>query len=219
MAVNGLIAAKIIPVYKHVRKLDELSERHDLSIGDVMSMGAVSIIEAALLVDVESEHVHSMHGSETTRHLGKLLTASRLVPAINSKGMHVYGTANGSDERIVDPVVLVESEDDLSEYGSSDADVELDAVVRDIRQRLLQGLSDRQIYALSRRFGIAGTAEGTFDEIGSDLGVTRERVRQIHDSALIKTRTAHGIVRPYVRDNNFGGVIPEEFYETWLPEA
>ncbi|MCU0114876.1 sigma-70 family RNA polymerase sigma factor [Curtobacterium poinsettiae] len=53
---------------------------------------------------------------------------------------------------------------------------------------LLSRLSSREAYVLSRRFGISGSAVQTLDRIGEDLGVTRERIRQIEAKALKRLR-------------------------------
>lgn len=57
---------------------------------------------------------------------------------------------------------------------------------RDVRQ-LLAGLEERERYVLERRFGIRGEA-ATRDEIGQEIGVTREAVRQAERKALGKLR-------------------------------
>ncbi len=49
---------------------------------------------------------------------------------------------------------------------------------------LLDRLTDREREVLMRRFGLAGGQPSSLDEIGRDLGLTRERVRQIETQAL-----------------------------------
>lgn len=49
----------------------------------------------------------------------------------------------------------------------------------------LAGFPERTAYIVARYYGIAGQEEpGTLEEIGEELGITRERVRQIRDAAL-----------------------------------
>lgn len=49
--------------------------------------------------------------------------------------------------------------------------------------KLLKDLPDRQQEVIIRRFGLRGQRE-TLESIGHDLGITRERVRQIEEDAL-----------------------------------
>jgi RNA polymerase primary sigma factor len=43
---------------------------------------------------------------------------------------------------------------------------------------------------LTLRFGLDGEAPRTLEEVGSQLGITRERVRQLETRALRELRTA-----------------------------
>ena len=52
----------------------------------------------------------------------------------------------------------------------------------------LQKLESKQREVLVRRFGLHGHEKSTLEEVGQELGVTRERVRQIQMEALKKLR-------------------------------
>jgi RNA polymerase nonessential primary-like sigma factor len=61
----------------------------------------------------------------------------------------------------------------------------------DIMSRLetwLDQLTDKQRAVVERRFGLCGFERATLEEVGSEIGVTRERVRQIQIDALKKLR-------------------------------
>ena len=49
-------------------------------------------------------------------------------------------------------------------------------------------LTDRQRLVVERRYGLGGRDAATLEDIASDLGLTRERVRQIQMEALSKLR-------------------------------
>lgn len=53
-----------------------------------------------------------------------------------------------------------------------------------------KSLTDREYYILQRRFGLFDVEPGTLEEIGKELSVTRERVRQIESRALRKMRNS-----------------------------
>jgi RNA polymerase nonessential primary-like sigma factor len=52
----------------------------------------------------------------------------------------------------------------------------------------LAQLSDKQCAVVERRFGLHGSEVSTLEEIGNELGVTRERVRQIQIEAIKRLR-------------------------------
>jgi RNA polymerase primary sigma factor len=58
----------------------------------------------------------------------------------------------------------------------------------ELAQALMQ-LEPRLRGLIERRFGLAGHSPGTLDEIGRELGVTRERVRQLEARALRELRS------------------------------
>ena len=75
------------------------------------------------------------------------------------------------DEQNVDPSLLLQN---------SDVQKHIDL--------WLEQLSDKQCAVVERRFGLHGREVATLEEIGNELGVTRERVRQIQIEALKRLR-------------------------------
>lgn len=55
---------------------------------------------------------------------------------------------------------------------------------------LMDVLSDREKNIISKYFGIERKKEMTLEEIGKEMGLTKERVRQIKESAMKKLRSA-----------------------------
>ena len=61
-------------------------------------------------------------------------------------------------------------------------------LVHDIVERWVCQLSDKQRAVVERRFGLHGYRRATLEQIGEEIGVTRERVRQIQLDALKNLR-------------------------------
>lgn len=78
-----------------------------------------------------------------------------------------------SDEKMVDPAMDLETKNMHSEVDE-----------------LFEQLDDREQRIIDARFGLTGAKPKTLEEIGVEFGVTRERIRQLQNSALIKMRKA-----------------------------
>ena len=85
-----------------------------------------------------------------------------------------------SDRPLVD-MVADENVDDPSELLQSDA-------VNGHLDEWLTQLNDKQRSVIERRFGLHGFDNATLEQVAGELGVTRERVRQIQMDALKRLR-------------------------------
>ncbi len=100
------------------------------------------------------------------------------------------------DDRIASMDAPLEADPDrtlldaIPDQKSSDpADVlQNEKVLRHIDE-WLGSLNDKQREVVERRFGLRGRDVATLEKVGLDVGVTRERVRQIQVEALAKLRT------------------------------
>ncbi|HLQ25817.1 MAG TPA: RNA polymerase sigma factor RpoS [Acidiferrobacterales bacterium] len=77
-----------------------------------------------------------------------------------------------ADERTPDPEKILQDED---------LHAQIEAWLRE--------LNDKQREVVERRFGLNGREISTLEQVGADIGVTRERVRQIQVEALRRLRT------------------------------
>ncbi|MGZ0086010.1 sigma-70 family RNA polymerase sigma factor [Caldibacillus thermoamylovorans] len=91
-----------------------------------------------------------------------------LIDFISNNVEHIY---EFHDEKMEDPLELV--------YRSE---------VRDKIFAALDRLTEREKYVIINRFGLVDDQPKTLEEIGKELGVTRERTRQIEAKALNKLR-------------------------------
>jgi RNA polymerase primary sigma factor len=76
--------------------------------------------------------------------------------------------------------------EDAEAPAASDA-LEYQTMIETVR-RALAALEPREARVLALRFGLAEGRPHTLDEIGRDVGLTRERIRQIEKEALAKLR-------------------------------
>src|SRR5205807_936196 len=90
------------------------------------------------------------------------------------------------------------SPDDLTAFGETVGDEDASTPFELLRDKdlhnkvggLLEILDDREKKIMSQRFGFDGRKRKTLEEVGEKLGVTRERIRQLQNSALSKLRRA-----------------------------
>ena len=90
--------------------------------------------------------------------------------------------------------------DMLEDVNSEQPDVVLAELLRSVElQGALDKLSERMRHVLELRFGLSGKAPQTLEEVGTELGVTRERVRQLESRALRELQLAAPDLRLYLR--------------------
>ena len=74
------------------------------------------------------------------------------------------------------------------ENNTDPSDLLQDENVRDSIDAWLNELTDKQREVVERRFGLHGYDPATLEDVGAEIGVTRERVRQIQIEALRRLR-------------------------------
>ncbi len=86
-----------------------------------------------------------------------------------------------SDRAVVDTIADLRETDPSQLLQDSD--------IKDSIASWLDELSDKQREVVSRRFGLRGYESSTLEEVGREIGLTRERVRQIQVEALRRLRS------------------------------
>src|SRR5829696_3003888 len=90
--------------------------------------------------------------------------------------------------------------DMLEDVNAEQPDMALAELLRAVELEIaLEKLSDRMRHVLELRFGLAGATPKTLEEVGTELGVTRERVRQLESRALRELQAAAPDLRFYLR--------------------
>lgn len=83
----------------------------------------------------------------------------------------------------------------------------LDAMLLEQAMSVVDTLSEREAHILVRRLGLDGDEPSTLDELGKQIGRTRERVRQIESKAKTKFRNRlveAGLTAAYQDDGGLG---------------
>jgi RNA polymerase nonessential primary-like sigma factor len=101
----------------------------------------------------------------------------------------------GLNERVISMDMPVGTESDSS-MADMIADTQVcypskllqDTDIKDNISVWLEELSEKQREVVSRRFGLRGYESSTLEEVGREIGLTRERVRQIQVEALKRLR-------------------------------
>ena len=100
--------------------------------------------------------------------------------SLNEKVVSIDVPIAGSDKTVVETVPASESFDPSIVLQSNNLSGSLD--------HWLDDLPGKHAEVLSRRFGLRGYGMSTLEEVGKEIGLTRERVRQIQVEALRKLR-------------------------------
>ena len=83
---------------------------------------------------------------------------------------------------------------------------EENALQRELIDEMMKVLNDREKFVLGQNYGLNGAAEKTLVEIGKELGMSSERVRQIKLNAMRKIRTFSLIMEEDCEDFNLSDI-------------
>lgn len=109
---------------------------------------------------------------KTTQQVAELFRVSEHISSLDAP------MSDGDDRALIEQIV--EDEESVSSNGARLEEGGL--------QKWLGALIPRQRMVIERRFGLSGEAVQSLAEIARDLGVTRERVRQIQEEAIKRLR-------------------------------
>lgn len=172
-------------IQEGVGGLTRAIEKYDASVGAALSTYAVwwirhSIDRAIFNAGLVRIPVHVQDGTTRSRHIRssaeRFATIESLDAVLADLGS---GTDDRDDESGTDLLAL-------RDPSAEDRCAQIDA--RSAVATVLGRLSEREAMILRLRSGIDGDPM-TLEQIGSRLGITRERVRQIEHGALEKSRS------------------------------
>ena len=124
---------------------------------------------------------HEATPEEIAEYLDKPVESVKKMMGLNERVSSVDYPMGGESDK-----PLIETLADDNEQGP-----ESSLVDDDVKQHVdawLAELTDKQMEVVVRRFGLRGQEAATLEEVGDEIGLTRERVRQIQVEALKKLR-------------------------------
>jgi RNA polymerase nonessential primary-like sigma factor len=124
---------------------------------------------------------HEPTAEDIAEHLDKPVTDVNKMLRLNERIASVDTPFTGDSEKALLDVIADEKSAGPENYLQSD-DMSNNIV------HWLNELNNKQKEVLARRFGLLGYEPATLEDVGSEIGLTRERVRQIQVEALKRLR-------------------------------
>ena len=129
------------------------------------------------------------------QELGRAPSAKEIAKRLKLSEEEVEGTMHIANTHVSldDPYSSDQDDTSLVDYLEDDnarmPDEETyERALSDDMEKALGTLSERERLILSMYFGISGEEPLTLEEIGKELGLTRERIRQIKEKAIVRLR-------------------------------
>ena len=140
---------------------------------------------------------------QLAQELGREATYEELAAALGVPRHKIEDTLKVAQSSRLLEMSDDEGEDRLGDVAADERDAGPHEVVslgilRGLIDHILQGLPQREASVLRLRYGLLDGQSRTLAEVGRELGVTRERVRQIEEQALRRLR--HPTYRRRLRD-------------------
>ncbi len=127
--------------------------------------------------NLQQVYHHEVGAKEISKELNKTPQEVEAILVLNEKTTSLDLVVNPETERtIVDNI----SDDPREDPGEIIAFLNINKEI----DSWLCGLTKKQCEVICRRFGLRGYNHGTLEEVGLQVGLTRERVRQIQVEAL-----------------------------------
>ena len=158
-----------------------------------------ALAEQSRIVRVPLNRAGALHritrrSSALQQELGRQPTAAEVAEGMDIEVEEVEKTLSISQNHVSLDAPLAPGEDNrLLDYLADtqnpgpDAETFERALTQSIED-VLKGLKEREARILRLYFGLDGPEPMTLEEIGAELGITRERVRQIKEKALSRLR-------------------------------
>ena len=143
---------------------------------------------------VETIHKVTKYSRQMLQELGREPTAEEIGDKIGMSADKVREILKISQDPVSLETPIGEEEDShLGDFIPDDdtpapADAAASTILREVIERELHTLTDREMHVIKLRFGLYDGRTRTREEVGKEFDITRERIRQIEAKALRKLR-------------------------------
>ena len=143
---------------------------------------------------VETIHKVSRYSRQMFQELGRDATADELAEKMGMSTDKVREIMKIALDPVSLETPIGEEEDShLGDFIPDDdtpapAEAASATILREVIERELQTLTDREEHVIKLRFGLYDGRSRTLEEVGKEFDITRERIRQIEAKALRKLR-------------------------------
>lgn len=145
---------------------------------DIISEGNIGLIKAAQKFDKSKGVKFISYAVWWIRSsINEYINSLNRYNIVNDGDIYLNNSINAEYEYNAN-LINSEFEDEISDKQSRNTSIE----------DLLQSLETREKKILALYFGLYGNNECTLDEIGQEMQLTKERVRQIKDKAMVKLK-------------------------------
>ena len=173
-ALDKLIKANL----KFVVKIAKQYRKYDVNFADLISEGNMGLLKAAEKFDPSRNTKFISYAVWWIRvYIQEYINANKTA-GIATDNDNSAGSTKDDDYIVPANTINSEFEEEMIDAQSRYASIE----------ELMSSLEKREKKILIMYFGLYGNKENTLDEIGQEMKLTKERVRQIKDKALVKMK-------------------------------
>ena len=143
---------------------------------------------------VETIHKVSRYSRQLLQEYGREATADEIGEKMNMSADKVREIMKIAQDPVSLETPIGEEEDSHlgdfipDEDTPAPADAASATILREVIERELHTLTDREEHVIKLRFGLYDGRSRTLEEVGKEFNITRERIRQIEAKALRKLR-------------------------------
>ncbi|MBO5042815.1 MAG: RNA polymerase sigma factor RpoD [Clostridia bacterium] len=143
---------------------------------------------------VETIHKVSRYSRQLLQEYGREATAEEIGAKMGMSAEKVRDIMKIAQDPVSLETPIGEEEDShlgdfiQDEDTPAPAEAASQAILREVIERELSTLTEREAHVIKLRFGLYDGRTRTLEEVGSEFDITRERIRQIEAKALRKLR-------------------------------